>query len=353
MTDKELNLAAKPRGHKSPIMLAAFRTGFTAACNGKTRDDHGLGDVPREIKAWQDGWDYLAESQRPPVATADERTIEIDGTTTPVTLHAIPDGGFEVLVPIGGQTVSAYGDTEEIALAAARDRLIAAAREAKARENDTVIIEFNLEVDVNGTIYEVIQRDYKSGRFDLRVATLPQITFDGTGDDDQDKALETIAVRIGEALSADDPIVSAESISIPVNGAEYQVVVQQLKSGAYVVTTERWPDMIQRGKTEDEVLDGLEEQIVARLDVEKARTVDSVPAIVKSGTKPPQLKIRTPAECAAEVHRCLTELAKRSATEEAAKTARKAAETALSIAYGAMLEAVDREAKPTLPLVPA
>ncbi len=290
MTDKELNLAAKPRGHKSPIMLAAFRAGFTAACNGKTRDEHALmPEAKREIAAWQSGWDYLAESQQQ-VTTADERTIEIDGASTAVTLHAIPDGGFECFVPIGGQTVSAYGDTEEIALAAARDRLIAAAREAKARENDPKTMECGLDVEVGGATYEVIQRDYKSGRFDLRVAAFPDITLDGTEDDDQDKALETIAQRIAEHLGVVD-----------------------------------------------------------------ARTVDGEPAIVDTDPKPraSQLPIRTSADCAAEVHRCMTEVLQKTVTADRAKQALKSAENALDAANLALLDAVDREARPELPLVPA
>ena len=69
-----------------------------------------------------------------------------------------------------------------------------------------------------------------------------------------------------------------------------------------------------------------------------------------NGKTPPQLPMRSPAECAAEVHRCMTELAKREATEETAKTARKAAENALASANRALLDAVDRDLKPALPI---
>lgn len=199
MTDKELNTVAKGRGFKTPATLSAFRAGYTGACNGKGRDEHAFPAASkREIAAWQSGFDLLAEQKAGPPAdnTPHEHTIAIDGRSFTVIVQPLATG-FDVTVPIAGGTATAYGDTEEIALAAARDLIAGTAQEST---KDPVTTQFILDVEVGGATYEVTQRDYASGRFDLRVGMFPAITVEGGANDDQVVALERIQERIAAHL---------------------------------------------------------------------------------------------------------------------------------------------------------
>lgn len=62
--------------------------------------------------------------------------------------------------------------------------------------------EQTFDVDVAGATFEVKQRDFKDGSFEIRVAALPDIVVKGTEDDDQDEALDRIMEMIAERVGA-------------------------------------------------------------------------------------------------------------------------------------------------------
>jgi hypothetical protein len=194
MTDRELKAEGARRGFKAPIVKAAFVRGYNAAINDGNRENPNAWNSETEKKAYQAGFDVLDE-------LGVKGDIEIDGVHHRAKLQPGADGGFECIVAIRGEDVSCYGETKDAAIAAARARLVVAAK-AKAIVNDKVVGEYTVTVDVAGATYDVTQRDYASGRFDLRVAVFPDIMIDGSEDDDQDKAMDTIEQRIAELIGA-------------------------------------------------------------------------------------------------------------------------------------------------------
>jgi hypothetical protein len=145
---------------------------------------------------------------------------------------------------------------------------------------------------------------------------------------------------------ASEPIDKVRAVfqrDVEVDGKPHTVHVTQYASGAVDLVADAWEDVRHSGPDEETALTFIAEMIVARL----ATTVDGVEARIDS-SRPPQLPMHTVTQCAAEVHRCLEELGRRTARAEDAKRAQKHAETALAIAQGALLDAVDREAQPSL-----
>ncbi|MDB5069576.1 MAG: hypothetical protein JWM87_687 [Candidatus Eremiobacteraeota bacterium] len=264
MTDKALNHAAAERGFKTNETRKLFRNGYADAQKGM---DRPAAPAP---PAYIAGFDLYAEH---PTPQPGEHTI----AGIVVMLNRAADDGFEVTIPIKGGTNVVYGDTPEIALDAARDRIKAATHAFE--ETDKV--------------RNVFQRD-----------------------------------------------VQAE-------GESWIVHVTERVSGAVEIIADAFDDVKCTAASEEA---GLTE-IAALIAAEQSETVDGERAKVVHGNgkaTAAQLPMLTPAECAAEVHRCLAELAKREAAESTAKKARVAAETALAIANTALLDAVDRAAKPEL-----
>lgn len=190
------------------------------------------------------GADLASAQDREPY----ERTIDVAGKPITVTVQSDADGGFSVIVPIRGETTSVYGDTEAIALDAARERLIAAANGMAERR---VKMEYELSLDVAGATYEVTQRDFVDGGFDLRVGAFPQLVFTGTDADDQDAALETLRDQLADLLGAQT--VDGEPAKIVRNGRSYQQPLIEPDLDAEALLREI-------ARADDELLEAIEER---------------------------------------------------------------------------------------------
>jgi hypothetical protein len=270
MTDKQIAKAAAERGFKNTKAKTQFAEGHRAAVDGMERDE-------RQSPAWLAGYDYTEEP-----TPLGERTITVDEREFTVVLQKARGRGFEALIPIQGGTATVFGETDQIALGAACDRIAAAAHEFAER----------------GQVRSVDQR------------------------------------------------------TIAVDGKDHVVHVTTFTSGAVDIVADGWDDVKASAADEEAGLASIAALIGAKL----AETVDGQPATIVRDPRPQEQQLpRTSAECAAEVHRCMDALRERESEEETAKNRRKAAETALSSAYRALLDATDREAAekaaaPELPL---
>jgi hypothetical protein len=219
VTDKELYAIAVDRGFKSPPQKAGFRDGYTVACNGKPREYSGRGGGMKA--AWEAGYDYRAEELKAaePDRIATERTVEVDGKQFPVMLLPTAEG-VDVLVPIAGETVTIHGATEDEALAAARTHI------DRSIDRGYTEREWEFDVAVGGATFEIKQREFKSGAFEMIVGMYPQITVSGGEDDDQDKARTRIEELLAEHLGvvAEARTVDGERAKVVVDHGEQRLI---------------------------------------------------------------------------------------------------------------------------------